>query len=43
MSYDEVCAVVLETTGDISVLHGESVDPAILEGVRDLREPPQAD
>ena len=40
MAMEEVCAVVLETTGDISVLHGESVDPAILEGVRDLRERP---
>lgn len=39
MSYDEVCAVILETTGDISVMHGEGLDPAILEGVRDLREP----
>lgn len=38
MSYDEVCAVILETTGDISVMHGESVDPAILENVRDLRD-----
>lgn len=37
--FDEVRAVVLETTGDISVLHGEHLDPAILEGVRDLREP----
>ena len=42
MNYDEVCAVILETTGDISVMHGESLDPAILEGVRDLREPEQA-
>lgn len=34
-----VHAVVLETTGDISVLHGESSpDPRLLEGVR--REPP---
>jgi len=39
MHFDEVRAVVLETTGDISVMHGESLDPAILEGVRDLREP----
>ena len=42
MNYDEVCAVILETTGDISVMHGKSLDPAILEGVRDLREPEQA-
>ena len=39
MSFDEVRAVVLETTGDISVMHGKSLDPTILEGVRDLREP----
>ncbi|KIT16156.1 DUF421 domain-containing protein [Jannaschia aquimarina] len=30
---DEVRAVVLETTGDVSVLHGERLDPALLEGV----------
>lgn len=31
----DVCAVVLETTGDISVLHGEHpIDPVILEGLR---------
>lgn len=42
MGFDEVRAVVLETTGDISVLHGENLDPAILEGVRDLREPDNA-
>jgi uncharacterized membrane protein YcaP (DUF421 family) len=30
----DVRAVVLESTGDISVLHGESLDDAILEGVR---------
>lgn len=39
MSFDEVRAVILETTGDISVMHGDHLDPAILEGVRDLREP----
>lgn len=33
-----VRAVVLETTGDISVLHGEGpLDPILLSGVRDLR------
>lgn len=31
-----VRAVVIETTGDISVLHGESLDEAILEGVQRL-------
>lgn len=33
-----VHAVVLETTGDISVLHGDGpLDPLLLDGVRDLR------
>lgn len=32
---DEVSAVVLETTGDVSVLHGtQRLDPALLAGVR---------
>ena len=39
MSFDEVRAVVLETTGDISVMHGPNLDPAILEGVDDARDP----
>lgn len=30
----QVRAVVLETTGDISVLHGEELDDVLLEGVR---------
>lgn len=30
----QVRAVVLETTGDISVLHGDSLNPALLEFVR---------
>ena len=29
----EVRAVVLESTGDISVLHGKDVSPELLEGV----------
>ena len=33
---DDVRAVVLENTGDISVLHGERVDEALLEGVERL-------
>ncbi|MDT0330547.1 DUF421 domain-containing protein [Nocardiopsis lambiniae] len=33
-SMDSVRAVVLETTGDISVLRGREVDPWLLEGVR---------
>ncbi|EDQ05195.1 hypothetical protein DSM14862_01006 [Sulfitobacter indolifex] len=32
MKFSEVRAVVLETTGDISVLHGEDLDERILEG-----------
>lgn len=33
---DDVRAVVLETTGDISVLHGDAeLEPALLDGVRD--------
>lgn len=35
LSYDQVHAVVLETTGDISVLHGEGpLDPDLLRDVR---------
>ncbi len=30
----DVRAVVLESTGDISVLHGESIDDVLLDGVR---------
>lgn len=37
LDFDEVRAVVLETTGDISVLHGDpdekKLNPALLEGV----------
>ena len=33
-SFDQVRAVVLETTGDISVLHGDGLEDALLEGVR---------
>lgn len=34
-SLDRVQAVVLETTGDISVIHGDAaIDPSIVEGVR---------
>lgn len=32
--YDQILAVVLETTGDVSVLHGEGpLEPGLLEGV----------
>lgn len=34
----DVRAVVLENTGDISVLHGQGVDEQILEGVRRVPE-----
>lgn len=33
LSLDQVRAVVLETTGDISVLHGEKLDDVLLTGV----------
>ena len=36
-SLEGVSAVVLETTGDISVLTGKSIDPALLEGVGGAR------
>lgn len=35
MRSEEIRAVVLETTGDISVLHGETLDDGLLDGVRD--------
>lgn len=35
LSYDQIRAVVFETTGDVSVLHGRGgLDPALLRGVR---------
>lgn len=38
LDVSSVRAVVLETTGDISVLHGDGpLDPRLLESVRDLR------
>ena len=33
LDINQVRAVVLETTGDISVLHGADVSPELLEGV----------
>lgn len=33
LSIDQVHAVVLETTGDISVLHGQDVDKKLMDGV----------
>lgn len=35
LKFDEVRAVVLETTGDISVLHGNVMENALLRGVRE--------
>lgn len=34
LKMDQVCAVVLESTGDVSVLHGDGIDDRILDGVR---------
>ncbi len=34
MDMSEVRAVVLETTGDVSVLHGDSLDTRLIENVR---------
>lgn len=34
LSLTSVRAVVLENTGDISVLHGQALDDAVMEGVR---------
>ena len=34
LDYTQVRAVVLETTGDISVLHGEALSKELLEGVQ---------
>lgn len=35
LDFSKVRAVVLETTGDISVLHGDTVDERLLDGVRE--------
>lgn len=40
LDYSQVRAVVLETTGDVSVLHGEKLDDRLLDGVE--RIPPDA-
>lgn len=36
LSLEAVRAVILENTGDISVLHGDDVDEAVLDGVKRL-------
>lgn len=41
LEQSKVRAVVLETTGDVSVLHGEKVDESLLSGVKDAN-PDQA-
>jgi uncharacterized membrane protein YcaP (DUF421 family) len=33
-SFDEVQAVILETTGDMTVIAGERLDPRLVAGVR---------
>ena len=38
LELDKVRAVVLETTGDVSVLHGASVDDRLLENIRQVDE-----
>ena len=38
LDFSKVRAVVLETTGDISVLHGDSVQDRLLQGVRRVDE-----
>ncbi len=43
LSLASVRAVVLENTGDISVLHGEGFEAEVLEGVKRLRGPGLAD
>ena len=35
LSFDRIHSIVLETTGDVSVLHGREPDPEILQGIRD--------
>lgn len=36
LRFSQVRAVVLETTGDISVLHGDDLEPRLLDGVKRL-------
>jgi len=36
LDFSEVRAVVLETTGDVSVLHGEDCSQELLDGTRSL-------
>lgn len=38
LDFTQVRAVVLETTGDISVLHGDALQEALLDGSTDLRK-----
>ena len=37
LDFDQVRAVVLETTGDVSVLHGPDIDERLLDNVRGYR------
>ena len=42
LDMEQVRAVVLETTGDISVLHGDRLEPVVLKNVRDgSGDPPE--
>ena len=34
LDYGQVRAVVLETTGDVSVLHGDHLDETLIENVK---------
>ena len=34
LKFENIRAVVLETTGDVSVLHGDEIDERLLDGVR---------
>ena len=38
LDFTQVRAVVLETTGDISVIHGDSCSDELLQGVRMVKE-----
>ncbi|RDC60629.1 UPF0702 transmembrane protein YkjA [Alteripontixanthobacter maritimus] len=35
LDFAKVQAVVLETTGDVSVLHGDDLDPVLIQNIRD--------
>ena len=39
LSFSDVRAAVLETTGDVSIIHGNALEESILEGVKSIRRP----